>query len=185
MSNTFIFGGEVMKYAALYGTVLLGVSLFGATQNSKELEHSSNSEPLITIDEEANKNLVRQYIEVVWNRKDYSRHGEFLSQECTLNGEPLGGIEGANWWVRYWHNIFPDQHKTFLGLLAEGDQVVAHFLEEGTHSDELFGVPATGKSFKYPVVAFFRIVDRKIIEINTVGDQLEIYKELVERANRR
>ncbi len=174
-----------MKYAALFGPVLLGVSLVGATLSSQVLERFSNSEPLITIDEEANKDLVRRYIEVVWNRKDYSRHGEFLSQDCTLNGDPLGGIEGANAWVQYWHNIFPDQHKIFLELLAEDDQVVAHFLEEGTHSAELFGVPATGKSFKYPVVAFFRIADGKIIEITAVADQLEIYQELVERADRR
>ncbi|MDQ4074873.1 MAG: ester cyclase [Chloroflexota bacterium] len=174
-----------MKYAALFGTGLLGLSLVGATLSSEVPERSSNAEPLLTVDEEANKDLVRRYIDVVWNRKDYSRHGEFLSQDCTLNGDPLGGIKGANEWVQYWHNIFPDQLKTFLELLAEDDKVVAHFLEEGTHSAELFGMPATGKYFKYPVVAFFRIADGKIIEITAVADQLEIYKELIQRADSR
>ncbi len=172
-----------MRYAAPFGTALLGLILVATSSSSATLGGSSDSEPLATRDEEANKDLVRRYIEVVWNRKDYSRHGEFLSQDCVLNGDPLGGIEGANEWVQYWHNIFPDQHKTFLELLAEDDKVVAHFLEEGTHSAELFGVPATGKYFKYPVVAFFRIADGKIVEITAVADQLEIYKELTQRAN--
>lgn len=172
-----------MKCSTPAGLVLLGLTLITVVPLPDALAGPNDSEVPTAFDEEANKELVRRYIDVVWNRKDYNRHGEFLSQDCILNGEPLGGIEGANRWVQYWHNIFPDQHKTFLKLLAEEDEVVAHFLEEGTHSAELFGMPATGKYFKYPVVAFFRIADGKIVEITAVADQLHIYQALVEQGN--
>lgn len=168
-----------MRHCTLAGLALLGMTLITVAPPPEALASPSEAAASAASDEEANKELVRRYIDVVWNRKDYSRHGDFLSPDCILNGEPLGGIEGANRWVQYWHNIFPDQQKTFLKLLAEDNEVVAHFLEEGTHSAELFGTPATGKYFKYPVVAFFRIADGKIVEITAVGDQLHIYQDLV------
>jgi steroid delta-isomerase-like uncharacterized protein len=127
---------------------------------------------------EANKVIVRRYIEEIWNQKNYTASDQFIAPGCTLNGNPLGGPDGANRWAREWHTIFPDQQKTIEDMIAEGDKVVALFTERGTQRSELFGIPPTGKYVAWPVMAIFRLLDGKIVDLKAVADMRSLHEQL-------
>jgi steroid delta-isomerase-like uncharacterized protein len=50
---------------------------------------------------------------------------------------------------------FPDLRHDNVRLHHSEDAVIAEFDLLGTHLGELFGVPATGRAFRAPMVAFF------------------------------
>ena len=127
---------------------------------------------------EENKTIVRRYIEEIWNKKNYGASAEFIAPTCTVNGQSIGGPEGANAWAKEWHTYFPDQHKTIEEEIAAGDTVVIHFTEHGTHQGTLWGIPATGKQFSWPVIAIFRLEDGKIVAIKAQGDMLGLQEQL-------
>lgn len=156
------------KYNTLIIKYLLGI--FALTFSFSVAAQQDN----VTI-QDKNKNVVRDYIEVVWNKKEYNRHGDFLVEEAILNGKSLGGVKGANEWIMYWQKIFPDQQKTFNLIIAEGDMVAVHFTEEGTQRAELFGIPASDQRLSWPVAAFFKMKNGKIVEITAVADHLNNY----------
>ena len=63
-------------------------------------------------------------------------------------------------------------------MVAEGDQVAAHSLLTGTHSgDDLFGVPASGKSITWSHSEFVRIRDGKIVERWVSADTLTLFQQ--------
>ncbi len=49
-------------------------------------------------------------------------------------------------------------------MVAEGDKVVVRVSARGTHSGDLFGIPASGREFTSTGIAILRIDNDKIVE---------------------
>jgi predicted ester cyclase len=54
--------------------------------------------------------------------------------------------------------------------IAEADLVVSYIRGRGVHAGDLFGIPATNKSFETEGVAIHRVRDGKIVEYWSVVD---------------
>ena len=63
-------------------------------------------------------------------------------------------------------------------LIAEGDKVVGRITAYGTHTGELFGVPATGREIRVSGIAIWRISDGKIVEHWHETDGLGLMQQL-------
>lgn len=63
-------------------------------------------------------------------------------------------------------------------LIAEEDQVVGRITAYGTHTGELFGIPATGKEIRVGGIAIWRIREGKILEHWHETDQLGLMVQL-------
>jgi len=57
-----------------------------------------------------------------------------------------------------------DVTQEHVALVADGDRVVNHTRMIGTHTGELFGIPATGKRITIDHVEIWRIEGDKIVE---------------------
>ena len=75
---------------------------------------------------------------------------------------------------------FPDVHFTVHDVIAEGDKVVRHFTQHGTHTGELtwWNLPPTGKEISVTGIMIDRIEDGKIAERWLNMDMLGMMQQL-------
>ncbi len=63
-------------------------------------------------------------------------------------------------------------------VMGEGSSVAVRYLIQGTHSGNLYGIPATGKDFEIYSVAVFELTDGKITEAWFMSDEIELLLQL-------
>ena len=96
---------------------------------------------------EANKAILRRWVEEFWNQKNPALIDEILSPTYILH-DPSGPVEGREGFRQFsagFQTAIPDLHVTVEAMVAEGDKVVWRYLLRGTHQGDMFGIPATGK----------------------------------------
>ena len=116
---------------------------------------------------EANKALVRRFVETVWNGGDLSVVNDFVGAEYALylagSTEPLRGPEIVKQGVTAFKSGFPDWHDAIDDLIAEGDKVAMRWTSYGTHQGAFHGVAPTGKRATLSGMDVFQIADGKIV----------------------
>ena len=73
---------------------------------------------------------------------------------------------------------FPDLVLTLDDIFGEDDLVASRWTLRGTHTEEWFGTPATGKSADWAGVVLSRFEDGKIAEEWFNFDQLRLLQQL-------
>jgi len=128
---------------------------------------------------ETHKAIVRRYIEQVLNEQRYDLIEEFLAENIELHGSGIPpGLEVVKQWFVTIANAFPDGYTTIEDMVAEAEKVVARTTFNGTHQDEIQGIPATGKTVNMPGIAIFRLDNGKIAEGWLVNDNLRMMQQL-------
>jgi predicted ester cyclase len=115
---------------------------------------------------ENNKALVRRYFEAIDATSDENMLEEFLSAEFVDHNPSPGcspDLDGMKAAYRMFVHGSPGTHN-IEDIVAEGDKVVVRVSARGTHSGELFGVPASGREFTSTGIAVLRIENGKIVE---------------------
>lgn len=117
---------------------------------------------------ERNKRLVLRMNDVIWNKGDVDRFGEFVSPDCVRHflpdGSELRGIDSLLEEVREHREAFPDWGEHIQHVVAEGDLVAIHFVSTGTNEGSWLGEPPTGRRIRIHEMSIFRIEDGKIVE---------------------
>jgi steroid delta-isomerase-like uncharacterized protein len=130
---------------------------------------------------EANKAIIRAYVETVWNRRQLDRADEVVAPDFVDHAPLPGqapGLDGAKRkWAMYLDAI-PDLRVTIEELIAEGDKVGARRSYEGTHQGVLLGIPATGKQLRVGGISIFRLADGRITEHWEQLDRLALMQQL-------
>jgi predicted ester cyclase len=115
---------------------------------------------------EDKKALVRRYFEAIDATSDENMLDEFLSDNF-VDHTPSPGcspdLEGMKAAYRMFAHGSPGTH-SIEEMVAEGDKVVVRVSARGTHSGELFGIPASGCDIASTGIAILRIEDGKIVE---------------------
>lgn len=130
-----------------------------------------------------NKALIRRYfeaIDVACESGNADIIDEFLAPDF-VEHNPFPGIPPTR---EGWKEAFmafvvgaPGYH-VIDDLIAEEDQVVGRITAYGTHTGELFGIPATGKEIRVGGIAIWRIREGKILEHWHETDQLGLMVQL-------
>jgi predicted ester cyclase len=133
--------------------------------------------------EDANKAIVRRFLEEVWNEGDLSLINELIDSRHVhhFGDGDFHGPEGVRRLVTSVRKTFPDFHSTIDALLsAEGGFVVVRLTMRGTHKGEGFGIPPMGKTVVYTGIDLFRISgeSKKIIERWGEFDSLALMQQL-------
>lgn len=119
---------------------------------------------------EQNKLLVRRLVEDAVNRSNLEVLDEVAEGEIAL---------AARQWIGPFRESFPDFRMEIVDLIAEGDQVAAHFRCSGTHLGEWLGHPPTGRSFSdVDEIYIFRVSNAKLVGAFGVEDNLARLRQL-------
>ena len=130
---------------------------------------------------EANKSLIRRFVETVQNQHNIDAFEEFFAPSF-VNYDPLPGLPGTLAGAKQLHRMlfaaFPDLKMTIHDQAAEGDKVWTRKTGSGTHQGELFGIPATGKQVSWNIIDIMTIRNEQVTEHWVVADVMGLMQQL-------
>ncbi len=115
---------------------------------------------------EANKRLVRRYVEEVLNQGNLALLDDLVADDHVEHG-PLGnqcGLESIRLDVLGCRAAFPDLRFEIVDLVAEADRVARRFVATCTHLGPFLGVAPTGRRVTVAGLAINRIAADKLAE---------------------
>jgi len=129
---------------------------------------------------EENKDLVRRYIEEVWNGHDLAAIDELVSPEYFNHAASTAEYQrgGAKLAVEWLLSVFPDHRFDIEDAAADGNTVAVRGTMGGTHEGELMGIAPTGERVAVQQVHWFRVADGKVAEHWAVRDDLGMMRQL-------
>jgi predicted ester cyclase len=124
-------------------------------------------------DADANKALVRLYIDTVFNQRQVDAADRFVAADFVEHNPHLAqGLAGKKRFVGAVLAGFSDYHADIEEILAEGDKVVVRTLWTGTQDGPFLGRAATGNKVQFATADFYRIGNGKLAEHWDVVDSL-------------
>ncbi len=130
---------------------------------------------------EANKALVRRYVEQVPNGGQFQVLDEMLAPNykryLSATAAPLDAAGNKQRLVGL-RTVFPDLKITIDDLIAEGDRVVYRGTARGTQQAAFMSIPPTGKQIAVAIVEIFRIENGKIAEHWGGADTMDMVQQL-------
>lgn len=131
---------------------------------------------------EQNKELLRRAVEEIWNKGNFEKLNELVSEDFVIHfprpGEEIRGPENVKEFYTELRDAFPDLTFTIIDLLAEEEKVVTHWSATGTHKGEFRGIPATGKKVTFTAMDIDKISNGKFVECWTNVDELGLMQQL-------
>ena len=135
--------------------------------------------------EDANKFLVRRFLEEIWNDRRLHVADEVFASDCVSHQLRSGGEltmprgpQEIKRHITEWLEAFPDIRFTIERILAEADYVMTNCLAKGTHLGNWHGIPATGKEITIQMSVVHRIEEEKIVEDWVLVDFLGVFQQL-------
>jgi hypothetical protein len=133
-------------------------------------------------DSAENAALVRRFLEAVFVRFDSTEAaelvtGDFISHPWAAMGIPPGPI-GVGPVVAAFRTAFDQVYVTFDDMLVEGDRVAMRYRYGGRHCGDLFGIPATNRSFDMAGILIARVAQGKVAEYWRQEDVLGLQQQL-------
>jgi steroid delta-isomerase-like uncharacterized protein len=117
---------------------------------------------------EHNKATVKQFIDAL-NQQDRALLAEIATPDVAEDWTAYLPVMNARW---------KDHHIDITAMVAEDDMVAVKLATRGYHIGESHGIPATGKSWTNRVYTFFRVVEGKIAEVDSLSDVENIIKQI-------
>jgi steroid delta-isomerase-like uncharacterized protein len=127
---------------------------------------------------EANKEIVRRFVERFWSSGDLTAIGTLMATDAIIHEPAVGGTEGLKQFNGVIRAAFPDWYSTVEEMVAEGDAVVERWTGRGTHRGEFQGIAPTGRRVAVPGVVFYRLRDGQIVEFRGAFDGLSMLQQL-------
>ena len=133
---------------------------------------------MTTMTTEADKALVRRFVEEFWSKGNLAAADELMAPDAVIHQPAVGGVAGLKAFNTTIRAAFPDWYATAEELIVEGDRVAERWTGRGTHRGEFQGIAPTGKQVAVPGVVFYRIRDGRIIEFRGSFDMLSMLQQL-------
>lgn len=130
---------------------------------------------------EENKALVRRFVDEVQSGGNIGAIDELCSPEFVNHSAPPGvpsNREGVKQVTAMFRQAFPDSYFAVEDMIAEGDKVATRKTFHGTHQGEFMGIPPTGQQVSIGLIDIVRIVDGRVIEHWSMGDNLGMMQQL-------
>jgi steroid delta-isomerase-like uncharacterized protein len=115
-----------------------------------------------------NKEIARKDVEECWNQGKVDRLDQYVTKDCRYH-DPVfpslaTGLDSIRQHINTCRSGFPDLRFTIDDMIAERDEVVAHWTARGTHQGTFLGVAPTKKSAQVSGTSICRIKNGKISE---------------------
>jgi steroid delta-isomerase-like uncharacterized protein len=129
-------------------------------------------------DTEQNKSVVRECY-VAAAAGDAARLNEILDPGFVIHApEDHRGVDGLLAMVAPIKAGLPDLKVTIDAQFADGDYVTTRFTARGTHDDDLFGVPASGRGVELSGITVSRCANGRIAEEWELVDALGCLRQI-------
>ncbi|HEX3653901.1 MAG TPA: ester cyclase [Rhizomicrobium sp.] len=134
------------------------------------------------------KDILRNFIDEVWNAGDVEACGKYLALAYTIHhdpGDPWHGqtldLESFKTRLRHSRAPFPDQCFAIQELFEDGDAVVMTWLWTGTHRGDIPGFSASGKTIRMSGATVYYFEGERLSGHWQMVDRLGVFQQLAER----
>jgi steroid delta-isomerase-like uncharacterized protein len=128
---------------------------------------------------DANKAIIREFFEQVWNQGDEAAIDRFIAENARGNDPDFGvGREGFRRQWREWQEAFSDLHFAIEEIIAEGDIVAARWTLIGTQRGPFLGIPPTGRTIRVGGMSMDRLQDGILVSGFDGWDNLGLRQQL-------
>lgn len=129
---------------------------------------------------EANKAVVRQFIERIFGAGDKAAVDELIAPGAVFHtyrfeGDPRAGMRAA---IDRLSAALSDGSFTIRQLIAEDDLVCAHVTSRATQSGPFMGRPGSGRRYEIDELHLFRVRDGQVVEHWHQYDQMGMLRQL-------
>ncbi len=132
-----------------------------------------------------NSDILRRFIERVWNSGDLTAVDEFLAETYTIHSDPGDRWDGQTLTrdgfrerLTISREPFPDLRFQLGDLVSEGDRVAACWTMQGTQTGPLGGRPATHLGIRVHGMTVYYFQDGRITGHRQVVDRLGVAQQL-------
>lgn len=128
-----------------------------------------------------NKEIIRRYIEDVWNGQQFELIDEILAPDVLCHepdGTDVQGNQRFRQVIPMLRKAFPDLHLTIEELVAHEDRVAFQLTIRGTHEGEFAGIPPTHNHVTATEMFIMRLSGERIVEYWYVRDQEGLIRQL-------
>lgn len=113
------------------------------------------------------KDVVRRHFREAINSHDATIYDDIMADDFTLtvglrSDLLAGGHAGSQAGLTAFWAAFPDMRVEVLDLIAEGDHVVANYIERATFTGHYARIPPTGRSYEKHGFGLYTIVDGRL-----------------------
>lgn len=127
---------------------------------------------------ELNIQLVRDWVERVWNEADLEALSQFHPPSFQNEGRPTALDE-----IKQWHQgmraTYPDLHYVIEDMVATNDRVAFRWTATGTQRGTLWGIiPPSHKTVTWSGMHLLRIVNNRIVEVWAIADTISVLQQL-------
>ena len=128
-----------------------------------------------------NKQIAQRFMDECWNQENRNTLSELVEADCRFH-DPVfpnltSGSESLRSHIENCRRGFPDLHFKIDDTIAEGDEVVHHWIVSGTHKGQFLGMAPTHKHATVSGISIFRIKDVKIVEQWTDWNLLSLMEQ--------
>jgi predicted ester cyclase len=121
--------------------------------------------------------VIRQFIDVIWNLGETDRIAEFIHEDYAVDGTVVGpGWVADN--VASYRLAFPDLEVAIVETVSDRNHVAALLRLRGTHQGLWRGILATGLPVDYREAAFWSFSGGKIVSGQFVAESLTLRVQL-------
>ena len=126
------------------------------------------------------KDLVRRYVESVWNRGDLQALDALTTEDFSyhIGMQPSRNRAAMTEFIETTRSAFPDWHVKIAQIIAEGDSVAVRWEGTATHKGSFHRIPPTGKSVRVAGINTYRIASGRIAEEWEQTDSLGLLRQL-------
>jgi steroid delta-isomerase-like uncharacterized protein len=139
---------------------------------------AAQSEPRVgQVSLDANKALVRRWIEEGFNKRDLTVIDAVFAESFTVNEKTIGR-SGLKQSMAARLAAFPDLRVAIVDIVAERDRVAIWYTARGTQKGVFDGIKPTGRLVSWVGSDFLRIERGQIVEGRFVDDAFGLLQQL-------
>ena len=112
------------------------------------------------------------------NAHDLDALDAYIAADVVIHGLKSQGLEALKADMRSYFAGVPDFRIDIHQIIASGDRAGAWISCGGTHTGDLWGIPATGRTLAVPEVDLARVEDGKIVEYWVLSDEASFNDQL-------
>ncbi len=129
--------------------------------------------------EERNKNIIRSFIDEIFNKHNLSSIEKYFGKDSIECG-PHAGKSGEEFkqFLTDFFDAFPDMHTTIEHMVAENNLVMVFLNGSGTHKREFHRVEPTNKKVRIRSADLYRIENDIINGHWDIVDELDVLKQI-------
>lgn len=160
-----------MKYRTM---ILFGVALLvvGGCAPKEDLKAKG----------EANKELVLQWWDLFYNKKDVPKAMELFAENAIYCNYGTGAVDTGRAIIQQkeeaFPKAFPDGKFRSEGIFSDGDYVILRWNADGTNTESLMGMPPTNKFVDVHGAQIFLIQNGKIQQVWDYWNMADFMKQM-------